>query len=80
MTFIEISFHAETICFTEARTHFLSCEPPDHGRHVNNLVFLISDTMATRGQLGGRIRCGYDQCGDESGTEYESNLANPMGI
>ena len=41
-----------------------------HVRQVNNLVFWIDDETGTRGQLGGRIRFRYGQCGGKSGTEF----------
>ena len=54
-----------------AQSHFGTAPAPGHVRQVNNLVFWIDDATATRGQLGGRIRFGYGQCGGESGTEFE---------
>ena len=54
-----------------AQSHFGTAAAPGHVRQVNNLVFWIDDATATRGQLGGRIRFGYGQCGGESGTEFE---------
>ena len=54
-----------------AHSHFGTAPAPGHVRHVNNLVFWVDDATATRGQLGGRIRFGYGQCGGESGTEFE---------
>ena len=57
--------------FRAAQSHFGTAPAPGHVRQVNNLVFWIDDATATRGQLGGRIRFGYGQCGGESGTEFE---------
>ena len=57
--------------FGAAQSHFGTAPAPGHVRQVNNLVFWIDDATATRGQLGGRIRFGYGQCGGESGTEFE---------
>ena len=57
--------------FRAAQSHFGTAPAPGHVRQVNNLVFCIDDATATRGQLGGRIRFGYGQCGGESGTEFE---------
>ena len=54
-----------------AQSHFGTAPAPGHVRQVNNLVFWVDDATATRGQLGGRIRFGYGQCGGESGTESE---------
>ena len=54
-----------------AQSHFGTAPAPGHVRQVNNLVFWTDDATATRGQLGGRIRFGYGQCGGESGTEFE---------
>ena len=54
-----------------AQSRFGTAPAPGHVRQVNNLVFWIDDATATRGQLGGRIRFGYGQCGGESGTEFE---------
>ena len=50
-----------------AQSHFGTAPAPGHVRQV----FWIDDATATRGQLGGRIRFGYGQCGGESGTEFE---------
>ena len=44
---------------------------PGPVRQVNNLVFWIDGATATHGQLGGRIRFGYDQRSGESVTEFE---------
>ena len=54
-----------------AQSHFGTAPAPGHVRQVNNLVFWVNDATATRGQLGGRMRFGYGQCGGESGTEFE---------
>ena len=53
------------------QSHFGTAPAPGHVRQVNNLVFWVDDATATRGQLGGRMRFGYGQCGGESGTEFE---------
>ena len=60
-----------TLWLRAAQSHFGTAPAPGHVRQVNNLVFWIDDAPATRGQLGGRIRFGYGQCGGESGTEFE---------